>query len=269
MKRILATTLILGMMLCVAGCGDKTGTETTGADSTTSAVVDTTAPVNSANAVNEGVLAMGSYTGSSVYAQDDFKMEWNYIITFDRSGRFIITDKEGTEKGSGTYAFADDHYTMTYSDDRACTFVVNKDGSLTMTSDLPYGKATISNDTVGGISVDYVGEAVDEAAIAAGTYNASYTKESAMAGTVVYEYVATVGEDGTFSYSVSFDMRGTAYDGASASGTYKVDGDKFIFTDSEGNVTEGKITAEKAIVISLKASAMASTPYEVTFVLAK
>ncbi len=262
MKRILATTLILGMMICAAGCGDKTGT-----DSTTSAVVDTTAPVNSADAVNEGVLAMGSYTGSSVYAQDNFKMEWNYIITFDKAGSFIITDKAGTEKGSGTYALTGDNYTMTYSDNRTCTFVVNKDGSLTMTSDLPYGKATISIETVGGISVDYAGEAIDESSVAAGTYNASYTKESAMAGTVVYEYVATIGADGTFSYSVSFDMRGTAYDGASASGTYKVDGDKFIFTDSEGNATEGKI--EKAIVISLKASAMASTPYEVTFVLAK
>jgi hypothetical protein len=86
-----------------------------------------------------------------------------------------------------------------------------------------------------------------------------------MAGTVVYSYTATVGADGTFSYSVKFPMGGEMYDGASASGTYALDGDKFTFTDSEGNVTEGVLTADNTLKISLKASAMAKEPYEVTF----
>ncbi|MBR0327661.1 MAG: hypothetical protein IIX09_07660, partial [Clostridia bacterium] len=89
------------------------------------------------------------------------------------------------------------------------------------------------------------------------------------AGTVVYNYSATVGADGAFSYSVKFAMSGQDMDGASATGTYKIDGDKFIFTDSEGTVTEGKITAENTVVISLKASAMATSPYEITLTLSK
>ena len=105
--------------------------------------------------------------------------------------------------------------------------------------------------------------------VAAGNYAGAYTKESAMAGTVVYNYSATVGADGAFSYSVKFAMSGQDMDGASATGTYKIDGDKFIFTDSEGTVTEGKITAENTVVISLKASAMATSPYEITLTLSK
>ena len=38
-----------------------------------------------------------------------------------------------------------------------------------------------------------------------------------------------------------------------------------MFTDSEGNVTEGVVTADNTFVISLFASQMASEPYEVTF----
>lgn len=87
-----------------------------------------------------------------------------------------------------------------------------------------------------------------------------------MAGTVVYEYTAQIGEDGTFSYSVSFDMGGTVYDGSAASGTYTLESGAFTFTDSEGNVTVGTVTAENTLVISLMASSMAKEPYEVTFV---
>ena len=62
-------------------------------------------------------------------------------------------------------------------------------------------------------------------------------------------------------------MKGTEYDGSSASGTYVVEDGKFIFTDMDGNVTEGSVIGENSFVISLKASDMASTPYEVTFTL--
>ncbi len=104
-------------------------------------------------------------------------------------------------------------------------------------------------------------------AISAGTYNASYIKESAMAGTVEYIYSAEIGADGTFSYKVRFDMGNTTYDGSTANGTYIIDGNKFVFTDSEGTVTEGTLIAENTLVISLMASAMAKEPYEVTFVI--
>ena len=105
--------------------------------------------------------------------------------------------------------------------------------------------------------------------VAAGTYAAEYEKVSAMAGTVVYKYTATVGADGTFAYSVKYAMGGTDMDGSSANGTYVVDGNKFTFTDADGNVVEGMLTADNAIKISLNASPMASTPYEVTFTVAE
>jgi homoaconitase/3-isopropylmalate dehydratase large subunit len=86
-----------------------------------------------------------------------------------------------------------------------------------------------------------------------------------MAGTVLYRYTAVVGADGTFSYSVKFAMGGTDMNGVSASGTYTVEGDKFTFTDADGNKTEGVLTADNTLKISLKASPMATAPYEVTF----
>ena len=87
-----------------------------------------------------------------------------------------------------------------------------------------------------------------------------------MAGTVVYEYTAGIGEDGTFSYAVSFDMGGTIYEGSTASGNYTLENGVFTFTDNEGTVTEGVVTTENTLVISLMASAMAKEPYEVSFV---
>jgi hypothetical protein len=60
-------------------------------------------------------------------------------------------------------------------------------------------------------------------------------------------------------------MGGSLQEGVSANGTYTLTGNTFTFTDSEGNVTEGKLTADTTLVISLKASSMAKDPYEVTF----
>lgn len=294
MKKILATSLVLSMLLCAAGCGSSateesssdTSASTSATDATSSAAETADADDATEAAVNEGEFKTGSYAGSSEYSTDDFNMSWNYTVSLNEDGTFTITDNAGEEKGAGTYALTDDCYTMTYSDDRTCTFVVQADGTLKVLNDLPYGMASISPDMVGGIVLEYSGEAVSapdeettptdedivstgDFSIAAGAYTASYTKESPMAGTVVYNYAATIGEDDTFSYSVSFDMGGTMYEGAAASGTYSVDGGKFVFTDSEGTVTEGVLTADDTLVISLMASAMASDPYEVTFVAAE
>jgi hypothetical protein len=60
-------------------------------------------------------------------------------------------------------------------------------------------------------------------------------------------------------------MGGAFQEGVSAVGTYALNGNTFTFTDSEGNVIEGKLMADNTLVISLKASTMAKDPYEVTF----
>jgi len=271
-------------MLCAAGCSTDTAQESSSQTTTsaTTEAVSTEAAVG--NSINEGELKTGAYSGSSAYSEGEFSMEWNYTVFFNADGAFTLTDKAGEEKGAGTYALTDNCYTMTYSDGRTCTFVVQADGTVKITSDMPYGQASITPDMVGGITLSFIGEAVpeedevvdettsDEAvatgdfSIAAGTYSASYIKESPMAGTVEYKYSADIGAD-TFSYSVSFDMGGTAYDGCSASGTYTVDGGKFVFTDEAGTITEGTLTADNTLVISLKSSEMAKEPYEVTFTL--
>ena len=275
MKRIITAILALCMVLC-AGCAAAPA-ETTTAPTETTVHVETTLP-----AVNEGELQMGVYGGSATYAEGEFSMTWTFTIAFGEDGTFLLTNDAGAAKGAGTWALTDNCYTMTYSDDRTATFVIRADGALEVTSDLPFGKNGISPDMVGGIVLSYMGEATDipepdadattaataevgDYTLSAGTYTAGYTKESAMAGTVTYVYTAEVGADGTFSYSVSFQMGETPYDGSAATGTYTLENGVFTFTDSEGNVTEGVLTADDTLVISLMASAMAKEPYEVTF----
>lgn len=281
MKKIFAVLLALCMMLGAIGCA---GTDTSDNDATSGAT-DKTDTNTTETAVNEGQLRMGVYGGSAVYAEGEFSMTWIFTIAFREDGSFTLTNDAGEEKGAGTYALTDTCYTMTYTDDRTAAFVILSDGTLKVTTDLPYGVNGISPDMVGGIELTYVGEesengsAEDEAsadttvqtgdyALTAGTYTGSYTKESAMAGTVTYVYTAQIGADGTFSYSVTFKMGETQYDGSSAGGTYTLENGVFVFTDSEGNVTEGRLTADDTLVISLMASAMAKEPYEVTFTLA-
>ncbi len=274
MKRIFAMILVLGMMLSVVACNGnepETTTESTPAATTTDAQTVVTP------SVNEGEFKAGVYTATSSYASGEMSMTWNFVLTLDEDGAFTVTDGT-TEKGAGTYALAGDHYEMTYSDDRVGTFVVQKDGTLKMTSDFPYGIATIQLALVGDIVFSYEGEIPAEGGdqgeneentdtaytLDAGAYAVDYVKESAM-GAVTYRYTATVGADGTFSYSVSFDMGGTTYAGSAAAGTYVLEGNVFTFTDSEGNVTVGKVTADNVLNISLNASAMAKLPYEIYF----
>lgn len=264
MKRIVTIILTLSMILCAAGCGAQE-------------VPETTPPTDPVTVE----FQTGAYTGSAAFTQGDFSMEWNFTVSFLADGTFVLVNDAAEEKAAGTWAETDGVYTMTDSDERTCTFTVLEDGSLEVSGALPYGQATIEAEKVGGIVLTYAGEAPvlggeaeaetgatasGDFTIAAGTYAASYTKESAMAGTVVYEYTAEIGADGTFSYAVTFAMGDTQYDGSAASGTYTVEGSVFTFTDSDGNVTEGTLTAENTLVISLMASQMAKEPYQVTFV---
>ena len=280
MKRILSVLLMLAVVLSFAACTNDTPDTPDVPDTSDSTPVDS-GDTPAVPAKNEGELKAGVYTATSSYAAEGMNMTWNFVLTLKADATFLLTDAEGTEKGSGTYALTGDCYTLSYADERSCTFVVQADGTLKMTADFPYGTAQIKLSMVGDIIFTYAGEvpadtdaAEDTSAatdnsqvytIAPGIYMASYEKVSAMAGTVVYNYVATVLEDGTFAYSVSFEMGGAYQEGVSAVGTYALNGNTFTFTDSEGNVTEGKLIADNTLVISLKASTMAKDPYEVTF----
>ena len=282
MKRILIALLMAAVVLSTAACTGNETPDTPDVPDTSDSTPADTDETPAAPAKNEGEFKAGVYTATSSYSTEGMSMVWNFVLTLKEDGTFLLTDAEGTEKGSGTYALTEDYYTLTYSDERVSTFVVQKDGTLKLTSDFPYGIAQVQLQLVGDIVFTYAGEitadttapedttpdATDSCQVytlVPGTYMATYEKVSQMAGTVVYNYTATVGADGTFAYSVSFDMGGTPYEGAAASGTYTLNGNTFIFTDSEGNVTEGELIGDNTLVISLKASAMAKDPYEVTF----
>ena len=274
MKKILALLTSLILVISIVSCGSGNADTTTESAETTGA---TTESKDYSVLKSEGTLSMGTYYGASASEMMTFQI----YLTFNADGTFVLTN--GTdEKGSGTYALADGVYTLTFDEEKTTTFIVKADGTILVTSDLYYGKASISIDYVDDIILSYQGEAsvtteattttttpvaITNFAVSTGTYFGNYVKESAMAGTVNYVYTATVGADGTFAYSVKFAMGEKDYDGASASGTYTVENNVFTFTDTDGNATEGALTADNTIVISLKASDMASSPYEVTLVL--
>ena len=275
MKRIIIAILIAAFMLSAVACGNTADPAKTDAPATD-------APTVTDAAVNEGTFKAGVYTATSSYAAEGMNMTWNFVLTLNADGTFVLKNEAGDAKGDGTYALAGDRYEMKYSDDRTGAFVVAADGRLKMVADLPFGMATIQLALVGDIIFSFsadvpadttaadtteapAGDPTANFTVAAGNYAAEYEKVSAMAGTVLYKYTAVIGADNTFSYKVTFAMGGQDMDGAAANGTFKIEGDKFIFTDSEGKATEGKITANDTIVISLKASAMAADPYEVTF----
>ena len=278
MKRFIIALLIAAFMLSAVACGNTTPATT---DPVTTEAPATDAPAATEPAVNEGTFKAGVYTATSSYATEGMNMTWNFVLTFNADGTFVLKNDAGDEKGNGTYALAGDHYEMKYSDDRVVQFVVTADGKLKMTADLPFGMATIQLALVGDIIFSFSAEApaatdapatdapasdaTAEFTVAAGNYAAEYEKVSAMAGTVLYRYSAVIGADNTFSYSVKFAMGGQDMDGAAAKGTFKIEGGKFIFTAEDGTVTEGKVTANDTVVISLKASSMATDPYEVTF----
>lgn len=281
MKRILIALLMLAVVLSAAACAkDDTPDTPDVPDTTDSMPADTEETPAAPAAKNETELKAGVYTATSSYSAEGMNMTWNFVLTLKADGTFLLTDAEGTEKGTGTYALTDDCYTLTYADERSCTLAALADGTLKITADFPYGTAQIKLSMVGDIVFGFAGEIPADTTpaettpaeepsviytITPGIYMASYEKVSAMAGTVVYNYVATILDDGTFAYSVAFEMGGAYQEGVSAAGTYKVDGNTFTFTDSEGNVIEGKLTAENTLTISLKASTMAKDPYEVTF----
>lgn len=275
MRKFFMTTMTAAMLFCLTGCGNNDVSDTNGAENNTvtetpmptaePTVADSVPGNGAAVVINGSELKVGAYAGNAVYETEGFSMSWIFTANFEEDGTFTLVNDAGEEKGSGTYAWNGLEYTMTYNDGRTGSFTVLEDGSLNVTGDLPYGQASISSDVVGGLVLTYGAAESSGYSLTAGTYQASYTKESAMAGTVVYEYSAEVGEDGTFSYSVSFAMGETVYDGSAASGTYTLNGTTFVFTDSDGNVTEGTLTDNDTLVIALMASAMAKEPYEVTF----
>ena len=140
MKPILTSALALCLAVSAAGCASKTpATEPT-------VPVSTTAPQSLS-------LQAGFYTGSAVYATEGFSMTWNFTLDLREDGTFVLVNDTNEEKGAGTYSQA----TLTYTDGRTCTFVIQEDGSLALEEPLPYGTASIDPAKAGTISFTYAG----------------------------------------------------------------------------------------------------------------
>lgn len=82
---------------------------------------------------------------------------------------------------------------------------------------------------VNAFATESVAEVQDTVVV--GNYTGSYTKESAMAGTVVYTYSLNVKEDGSYTYEVSFPMGGETYTNTET-GTYETEANVITFTPS-------------------------------------
>ena len=96
-------------------------------------------------------LRAETYIGSASYSSPDYNKTWHIELTFNDDLTFTMVNENGEEKGAGTYAQVDSDYTMTYTDGRTASFIVAADGSLNMTTDLPYGKSAIGPDLVDSI----------------------------------------------------------------------------------------------------------------------
>ena len=139
MKSVITLVLVLCLALTAVGCS-----------ATEPAPIETTPAKTSA-------VQIGIYTGSVTYVTETFSMDWNFAIHFQEDGTFTLINDAGEEKGAGTYT----HDTLTYTDERTCTFIINNDGTLKLTAPLPYGIASIDPAQVGEILLTFVGTQTD------------------------------------------------------------------------------------------------------------
>ena len=97
MKRILSLALVLGMLFAAVACGNTETNETTDpVETTTEASTENTVP-----SVNEGEFKAGVYTATSSYASGEMNMVWNFILTLNEDGTFVLTNDALEEKGTG------------------------------------------------------------------------------------------------------------------------------------------------------------------------
>lgn len=100
-----------------------------------------------------------------------------------------------------------------------------------------------------------------EGAFKTGTYGGNHTT-TAMGTTLVYGCSLTFQEDGTYSYTVTFNMMGSSYR-ESESGTYTVNGSLLTLTSSDGTVMSGSVGGN-TVSITRKVSSFAFSPATIT-----
>lgn len=192
----------------------------------------------------------------------------------------------GTVKGSGTISHKNGVFTLNYSDGHKTTFTA-KDSTLSFTSKLWYGTASFNNTDASGTFVPYTAQlrkteetgpsqpgetdpeqpqetekpqetepSGTETVPKTGTYSATLSK-MAMGKEVIYTCTMTLNADGTYQYTVKFNMMGNPYE-QTENGTYTADGSALTFTAEDGTKTTGMAGDESTFAVTRKASSFAS-----------
>ncbi len=203
--------------------------------------------------------ATGTYKGSCKNGD----LTYHYTAILEKNGVFVysVTMQKGeTETSgiymSGSYAVNGNQFIFTDFDGNEIEGILTAEDTIRIS-------LKVSDSSAATYEVTLCAEIYT---IAAGSYEANYEKIHGMYGTVIYDYIARIGADGSFTYYVTYKLRGEEITGTFARGQYTVEGNKFTFTDSVGNVTEGRLVANNTLVISLLATSKTEdAPYEVMF----
>lgn len=214
--------------------------------------------------------------GEYVLDASNLGMPMKWFIKVTEDAKFsIATDRAYSNlKGEGTIGNTDDTYMFVYSDStneapKTATFKA-EGANLVFSTNVPIGAASVSPKENEDGTTDYPTAKGIKCEENLGTYMGTYVKESAMAGTVNYNYELTLGYGLEYTFASSFSMMNQVFT-ITESGLFAIDGDKITFTATvkDGVAVEAPAAVEgtianKEITAAFKLSAMAAEPQSVT-----
>lgn len=274
MKKSRLLVLLLCFILCFAmvlsSCSPAKPSDKTEADKTKEAEV------------KETVKALN---GTYELDGTPYGMPMTWYINIDNAGNFkISTNREfTTDKGNGKVTESNGTYVFLYSDStndapKTAEFTV-VNGNLVFSTRVPVGTAGVkeNEETGSGPVIAQIIAFEDKL----GEYVGSYTKESAMGGSITYDYSLILGSGKSYKFTSSFTM-GMAEYAYAEEGSFDIVGTTFKLTAlkevTSANIETGELTAienpttvegtfeNDTIQISLKASPMGSARYDSTLV---
>ena len=214
--------------------------------------------------------------GEYVLDASNLGMPMKWFIKVTEDAKFsIATDRAYSNlKGEGTIGNTDDTYMLVYSDStneapKTATFKV-EGANLVFSTNVPIGAASVSPKENEDGTMEYPLAKGIKCEENLGTYMGTYVKESAMAGTVNYNYELTLGYGLEYTFASSFSMMNQVFT-ITESGTFAIADGKITFTATvkDGVAVEAPAAVEgtianKEITAAFKLSAMAAEAQSVT-----
>ncbi len=261
--KLVSVLLVFCMLFSFAACTGTTDPSYTSAGTNSEGNTD-----NPATDTNKYADIAGEYFLDAT----DLGMAMKWYIKITADGKFVISTARdySAVKGEGTVGDKDGTYMFVYSDntaDNPKTATFKFEGkNMVFSTKVPIGAASVSPSDDGTVFPTAVLIAHEELL---GSYYGSYTKESAMAGTVVYDFQLDLTYGSKYTFASSFTM-GTTSMTRTETGTFDVNGKEISFTalDVDGEKVEtpaavkGSIE-DKVIKAAFKLSMMASAPQEI------